>query len=112
MKELLAKVKIYEDDPNELSKILLEATSRLYYLGNEQHQANLDYATNVVAELNKFNEGGKKPSVAEAERRAEVLTEGKVDKIRYERESLQELINAIKTRLRILESEIILQPNN
>jgi len=111
MKEILEKIKNYEDDPNQLSKILLEVVSQLYYLGNEQHQANLEYATNVVVELNKV-EGGKKPSVAEAERRAEVLTKGKVDKIRYEREALQELINAIKTRLRVLESEMLLQPHN
>lgn len=107
----LEKIKMHEDDPNELSKILIDITSELFYLGNQQHQANLKFAEAVIAELNSL-ENGKKISVAEAERRAIVNTEDEHEKIRYTRESLEELINSLKLRIKVLEDEMILQPSS
>jgi hypothetical protein len=107
---LLEKIQKNIDNPDELSKLLIEAVGTLYYLGTRQHEANLEFAQAVITEITQSKD--KKMSVAEAERRALVSTGGKVNAIRYEREALQELINAIKMRLKVLEVELNLSQNS
>ena len=100
--ELLGKIKTHEDDPNELSKILLEISALMFRAGSDLADKQLEYADAIISILDN---PARKVSVAEAERVADVKTECNHDRAKYFKDALLELLNSIKARLRVLESE-------
>jgi len=103
------KIKQHIDDPNGLSKILLEVIAEYQFVGNVLSTNQLAHSEAKLSALTSESE--KKISVAQAEIMADVKTKHTHDKTRYHRDALLELINGIKARLRVLETESNLNPN-
>ena len=101
IESLIKDIETYQDDPNELSKVLIGLSAQLFWIGSELADSQLLYSRKIVKILN----GEKKISVAQAEREADVLTECEHDHIRYEKDAILEMMNSIKARLRVFPDE-------
>lgn len=104
--QLLKDIKLHQDDPEFLSRTCVELAGFLYTHNTEMANAELGEKKAVVKLLDEIvstDEGKiKKMSVAESENRAVVLTENKYGILKAQMEAIIEIINSIKTRLRVL----------
>jgi len=108
VEELFREAIKIKNSPDELSGLLLKIGAYVYYLGEQLADNQAKYAQEIVTLLNKeLGEGEKRMSVAEAERTADVKTACEHDRLKYARESLFELINSTKARLKVLGDEKI-----
>jgi hypothetical protein len=92
------------DDPNYLSKAIMDFARYTYYHNTLVADAELAEVSKAV-KLMAPNEEGKKISVAEAEKRAVVDTKNVYGKLKLDQTSNETLINAIKLRVRVLLGE-------
>lgn len=98
---LLGNIKANRDNPEWLSNACVELSANLYYFNTKIAEAELLEIEASVTLLETPDEG-KKMSVAEAEKRAVVLTNNNYGKLKLQGEAVIEAINSIKTRLKVL----------
>jgi len=96
----LKEVETYTDDYNKLSEIGLKITAELFRFSTKIAEAQTEYAETIVGYLDIKSE--KKMSSAEASRRADVDTKCKHDELRKQYDSLIEVLNMIKQRIKVL----------
>jgi hypothetical protein len=87
------------NDGKRLSTILVELSSHLYTMSEEMGNAQDEYNQAVVEELLESK------SVAQAERKADVITKTKHDRIKYLLQALQEHLKSIKVKINVLLKE-------
>ena len=103
IEQLLKDIKIHQDDPEFLSRTCIELAGLLYTHNTQMAEAELEEKKEVVELINKLDGiETKKMSVAEAEKRAVVLTENKYGILKAQNEAIIEIINSIKVRLKVL----------
>ena len=100
IEDLLKEVETYTDDYNKLSELGLKITAELFRFSTKIAEAQTEYAETIVDYLDIKSE--KKMSSVEASRRADVDTKCKHDKLRKQYDSLIEVLNMIKQRIRVL----------
>ena len=109
LQTIFQTIKIHQDNPNELSKIGIYLAGLLYTKSTDLAESQKKYAEAVIKYLDatESDENGKikKMSVAEAERRADVDTDCEHDKTRNEFQSIIEIINMLKVRVKVLSGE-------
>lgn len=93
------------DNPEWLSKAVIELSALLYIKGQEMANARANEDGKAVGYMEAQVEGGKKMSVAESEKRAIVDTKNYYETCKLEREAIIETINSIKKRLEVLSWE-------
>lgn len=103
--KLLELVKLNQDNPDVLSKLVVEIASLLYTHNQLIAQTDLDEKRVVVGFLDSKKDDGKGYSVAESEVRAEVQTDNAYKLRKLEGDAVIEVINSIKKRLDILQFE-------
>ena len=93
--------------PNALSTKAAELSVLLYNLGDEVTGAELLEHQTLVSYLDKVpEEGGKKLSVAEAEKRALVDTSNEFGRLKLAYQSLVEIIQSIKKKVDIMNQQM------
>ena len=103
IEQLLEKIKLHQDNPEELSRLCIELAGYLYTHNTQMAEAELEEKKEIVELLDKFlNDGEKKISVAEAEKKAVVTTGNKYGLLKAQNEAIIEIINSIKVRLKVL----------
>ena len=95
----------HEDNINELSKMLVELSARLYTHNSQMAQAELEEVTVAVETLKELDLVGKKVSVAESEKIAVFQTGNKYGIMKAEKEGAEQVLNALKLRVRVLAGE-------
>ena len=95
----------HEDNVNELSKMLVELSSRLYTHNSQMAEAELEEIAVIVDTLKKPDLAGKKVSVAESEKIGVYSTGNKYGIMKAEKEGAEQVINALKIRIRVLAGE-------
>ena len=102
IEQLLKDIKLHQDDPEFLSRICIELAGLLYTHNTEMANAEFEEKKCVVKLLDHIPEGGKKVSVAEAGNKAVVETNNIYGILKAQNEAIIEVINSIKTRLKVL----------
>ena len=100
--ELKDFIKSHLDDPESLSKALIDLGALLYKHNQETAQAGLEEETAVVSLMDSHGVDEKKMSVLESDARAKVMTENVYKRKTLEGEALVEYINTIKVRINVL----------
>ena len=95
----------HEDDVNELSKMLVELSARLYTHNSQMAQAELEEVTVAVETLKEPDLAGKKVSVAESEKIAIFSTGNKYGIMKAEMTGAEQVLNSLKMRIRVLAGE-------
>lgn len=108
--ELIEKLRTelpkHYDDPDYLSKAIMDFARYTYYHNTLVANAEREEAEALVRLLKApLEDGEKRVSVAEAEKRAVVDTENIYGKLKLDQVSNETLINAIKLRIRVLLGE-------
>lgn len=103
--KLLDLVKLNQNDPDVLSKLIIEISAVLYLHNQIIAQADLDEKKVLVRFLDSKKEDGKSYSVAESDARAIVQTSNLYKLRRLEAEAIIEVLNSIKQRLAVLSQE-------
>ena len=99
--KIIEDIKTYEDDPEELSKLLIVLSAQLFWAGSKLAKSQLRYSETIVKRLTVK----EKTSVAQAEREADVITGCEHDELRYEKDAILEMMNSLKARLKVLAGE-------
>ena len=94
-----------QEDVNELSKVLVELSARLYTHNSQMAQAELEEVEVAVNTLKELDLVGKKVSVAESEKIAVFQTGNKYGIMKSEKEGAEQVLNALKMRIRVLAGE-------
>lgn len=93
------------DDPDWLSKAVIQLGTLLYNQGISMAKAKFDEDNVATKYMDTVSEAGKKMSVAESEKRATVDTDNSYEQHKLTREAIIETINSIKKRLEVLSWE-------
>lgn len=94
-----------EDDLNSLSKALVYLSAQLYTHNSEMAQMELEEMQAIVRLLDTPDISGKKMSVAEAEKRGLVDTSNNYGIMKAQKEAVEQHINSLKVRIRVLAGE-------
>ena len=94
-------------DPNWLSDTAIKLSTLLYYHNTQTAQAELveNQAAIELLELTPL-EGGKRVSVAEADKKSLVLTENEYGKLKLQGVAIIETIQAVKKKVDFLVQEM------
>ena len=95
----------HEDDVNELSKMLVELSARLYTHNSQMAEAELEEVAVAVETLKEPDLAGKKVSVAESEKIAIFSTGNKYGIMKAEMQAAEHVLNSLKVRIRVLAGE-------
>lgn len=105
MEELIKQIDLYKDDPLELSKIGLELSAQLYYHNTKMADAELREKETMLNYLKEGSPLGQKRSVAESELYGIIETFNDYGKLKAQGEAVIEIMNMIKTRIKVLTGE-------
>jgi len=89
------------ESADELSKLGIELASLRSTVGESAADAELAYSTEVVKAVAP-DEDGKKLTIAESQRIADVSTGCERERLSHRLESIDELMNMVKVRIRVL----------
>lgn len=95
---LLQSVDQNLNDPGALSEIVVKLSSALYWHNTQMAEAELKEKKVIVEKL----QSGQKISVSAAEKMGVTETDNEYGKLKAQGEALIEVINGIKSRLRVL----------
>lgn len=98
---ILQAIDVNKNSPHELSALSLKLASLRATVGEVEADAEAEYAQEVIKALQPGDDG-KKISVAEAERIADVVLEARRERLTNRLESIDQAQNAIARRLRVL----------
>jgi hypothetical protein len=87
------------DNGDELATILVKLSTYFYYLSTQMGDAQNEYNQGVV----KILTGAVKVAVNSAERQAAANTNSKHDRLRFQLVALQEVMNALKVKIKQLQ---------
>lgn|SRR3972149_4611710 len=100
IKELLNQINANTNDLNWLSNCAVQLSILLFNLGEELGDARFLEEQTVIGYLEMVPiEGERRMSVAEAEKRGIVDTQGVYDKLKINYQSIQEIIQSLKKKL-------------
>ena len=93
------------DSADWLSRACVSLASELYTLNTDAAKAELAEKSEIVRLIDEAVSAGGKTSVAESEKRAVVTTANRYGIFKAQSESVVEVINSLKSRIRVLEGE-------
>lgn len=102
---LLMQIGERKDDIDFLSNCCMKLASLLYLHSTLMAEAELDEARTLIGLIDAAQGESKKMAVAEAERRAKVMTGNKYELLKSQSGAVIETINSIKKRLDVLSKE-------
>ena len=105
MEEIIKKIEIHQDNPDELSKIGLELASELFYHNTRMSMAELKEKQTVIDYIKEASTRGEKRSVAESELYGVTETFNDYGKLKAQAEAIIEILNMIKVRIKVLSNE-------
>lgn len=100
IEQILKEVNDNLDNPEWLSESVVKLASQLYYHNGLMAEAELEEKKAFVKVTDPAN--GKPPSVERAKAISVSDTQNKYGKLKSQGEALVEVINAVKSRLRVL----------
>lgn len=105
MEKIINEIQTHLDDPNWLSRAIIELSSLLFTHNSQMANAHMIENRTAYLAVKEAKQQGEKMSNAEAEKIANVETEDKYYLFKVQAEAVIEIINSIKIRLKVLESE-------
>ena len=93
------------DDPDSLSRAIIELGALLYKTNKETSEANLKEDMAKISLMDNTPTDVRKMSATEADARATVITNGLYKEKMLEADATKEFINAIKVRINVLSWE-------
>ena len=103
--DLISQVNTHLDDPETLSRLCVKLSTYLYFHNTQVSKAELAETKTAVSLIDAAKENEGKLSVAEAEKRAVVQTGNQYGELKLHTDAITEVINSIKTRLKVLSLE-------
>lgn len=105
MEELIKQIDLHKDNPNELSKLGLELSAQLFYHNTQMADYELKEKETIIGYLKEGQAKGEKRSVAESELYGVTETWNNYGKAKAQAEAVMEIMNMIKTRIKVLTGE-------
>lgn len=105
MDELIKQIDLYKDNPNLLSELRLKLSAQLFYHNTQMADYELKEKETIINYLKEGQVKREKRSVAESELVGVAETWNNYRKAKAQAEAVLEVINMIKTRIKVLTGE-------